>query len=370
LKDKMKGLVVGLLVGSMVTGSMAYAANSKTINGVLKELKFKLDGTDKPGANSTGILYDGSVYVPVKSVGAAIGKPVSYDSKTGTVSIGASAIAVYKGGTVTLAEYDVFVAANAFYFGQGAPTDKTLAVKQLIALKLLAAKSEKKFAKEAETAAADSLEQVEAYFGSRDELLKQLATAKLTEAELKQFIKRHFLTGKSVEALVDDKAIKAEYDRQSQADSAAFVNASVRHILVATSDASTGQALRTEDEALARAKEVQTKLKAGGDFAKLAKDYSDDPGSKDNGGLYADAPIAQYVEAFKKAAAELPLNQISDPVKTEFGYHVMKVESRTVLTVDKAKEQLLSGLLQQTFQTYLDKQLPSLIQSIKFPANP
>jgi foldase protein PrsA len=364
MRDKFKGLVVGLLLGSMITGSMAYAANSKTINVIIRDLKFKLDGTSKPSASASGIIYNNSVYVPVKSVAGAIGKPVTYDAKTGTVSIGTSGIAVYQGGTVTQAEFDAFLAANAFYYGQTAPSDKQLAVKQLIAIKLLAAKSEKALSKEAASTVAADMQQLTEYFGSAENVASQLKSAKLTESQLKLFIKRQFLAGKTLEGMVGSQTLQAEYDRQRKADSAAFVTASVRHILIATTNNETGEAVRKDEEALARAKEVLTKLKAGGDFAALAKEYSDDPGSKDTGGLYADAPLSQYVEPFKKAGADLPLNQISEPVLTDFGYHVMKVESRTVHTLEQVKDQLLPGLLNQTFQKYIDNEVPALIKSI------
>jgi foldase protein PrsA len=368
MRDKLKGLAVGLLIGSLVTGSMAYAANSKTINVILQDLKFKLDGTVKPNANATGIIYKDTVYVPIKSVAGVTGKPATFDKKTGTVSIGISEIAKYKGGTITLKELDVYAAASTFYFGQPAPTDQEAAVKQLIAIKLLAAKQEKALSKEANNAVASALTQMKAYLGSAEEFANQLKSANLTEAELKLFIKQQFLASKALEGMIDNKTLQAEYDRQRKADSAAFVTASVRHILIATTNAQTGEAIRKDEEALARAKEVQEKLKAGGDFTALAKEYSDDPGSKDSGGLYADSQLTDFVEPFKKAGAELPLNQISDPVKTEYGYHVMKVESRTVHTLDQVKDGLISGLINVTYQNYISNELPKLITSIKIPA--
>ncbi|RED58588.1 peptidylprolyl isomerase [Cohnella lupini] len=367
MRDKLKGLVVGLLIGSLVTGSMAYAANGKTINVILRDLKFKLDGTDKPSASSTGIVYDNTVYVPIRSVAGAIGKPVAFDNKTGTVSIGASSIAVYKGGTITLAELDAYEAASSFIFGPPAQADKELAVKNLIAIKLLSAKAEAAFGKEATSVAATEWKNMAQNLGSAEQMTAALKTAKLTESDIKLFIKQQFLTGKALESMIDRPMLQAEYDRQRQADSAAFVIADIRHILVATTDNDTGKAIRTEEEALARAKEAQGKLKAGGTFEALAKEYSDDPGSKETGGLYADAPLSQYVEAFKKAGAELPLNEISEPIKSEFGYHIMKVESRVVQTLEQVKSQLLPSLINQAFQNYFDKNLPALIQSIKLP---
>ena len=83
----------------------------------------------------------------------------------------------------------------------------------------------------------------------------------------------------------------------------------VRHILV-------------KDEA--KAKEALAKVKAGGDFAALAKQYSEDPGSKDNGGIYPSVTKGQMVPEFEKATFGLQPNQISDLVKTQFGYHIVQ----------------------------------------------
>ena len=104
------------------------------------------------------------------------------------------------------------------------------------------------------------------------------------------------------------------------------------------------------------AKEVKTKLDAGEDFAKVAKEYSEDPGSADNGGLYENTPVSNWVEAFKEAAKTLPINKISDPVETEYGYHVMKVESRTEadyskLTDEQKKHSKANWLLQRSIRS-------------------
>lgn len=86
----------------------------------------------------------------------------------------------------------------------------------------------------------------------------------------------------------------------------------VRHILV-----------KTEQQA----QDIKKQLESGADFAALAKKYSDDPGSKDNGGLYKNVEHGKMVPEFDKAAFSLPVGKISDPVKTNFGYHVLKVDA-------------------------------------------
>src|SRR5690606_29623647 len=96
----------------------------------------------------------------------------------------------------------------------------------------------------------------------------------------------------------------------------------VNHILVAFEPEEKKK--RSDAEAKKRAEEVKKKLESGEDFKKLAKQYSDDPGSKDTGGL-VEGSADQFVPEFANIVRTLELNKISDPVKTEYGYHIVKV---------------------------------------------
>lgn len=93
----------------------------------------------------------------------------------------------------------------------------------------------------------------------------------------------------------------------------------IAHILVEVNDEV------TEADASATIDEVYEKVLAGGDFAELAKEYSSDPGSAEIGGdLGFNAP-GTFVEAFEAVAYNLALNEMSTPVQTEFGFHLIKV---------------------------------------------
>ncbi len=86
---------------------------------------------------------------------------------------------------------------------------------------------------------------------------------------------------------------------------------------------------RDEAQALARIIEVQQKVGAGEDFAELAKQYSDDTSSAANGGdLGWFAKGSGLIQAFEDAALALQAGQVSDPVKTDYGYHLIKVDER------------------------------------------
>jgi parvulin-like peptidyl-prolyl isomerase len=119
----------------------------------------------------------------------------------------------------------------------------------------------------------------------------------------------------------------------------------VSHILIGTNDPS-GKVLRSEAEALQRANEVYQKATApGADYAALAKEYSDDPGSKEKGGAYGPYPVEQFktmgfVKEFVDAALALKVGQISKPVKTQFGYHILKLNDRSLPKGDDYKKEL------------------------------
>jgi peptidyl-prolyl cis-trans isomerase C len=129
--------------------------------------------------------------------------------------------------------------------------------------------------------------------------------------------------GKS--ALTDDAMHKVYDEAVKQMGNEEEVHA--RHILVAT-----------EDEA----KAIEDQLKKGADFAALAKEKSKDPGAADGGDL-GYFTKDQMVPEFSDAAFKLEKGQISDPVHTQFGWHIIKVEDKRTKptpTFDQVKAQL------------------------------
>jgi peptidyl-prolyl cis-trans isomerase C len=97
----------------------------------------------------------------------------------------------------------------------------------------------------------------------------------------------------------------------------------IRHILVSTGNC-------TEEQARKRAEEILQKVRSGADFAKLAKEFSDDPGSKQNGGSLGAIPRSQvaalFVPEFAKAVEALQPGQVSDLVKTQYGFHIIRLD--------------------------------------------
>jgi len=137
----------------------------------------------------------------------------------------------------------------------------------------------------------------------------------------------------------DEAAERAYYDAHKND----FETAKARHILISVKGApgAPGKDKKplTDEEALAKAKDIREKIVKGGDFAALAKVESDDPGSAANGGEYT-VSHNQMVKEFDAAVWSLPIGQVSEPVKTQFGYHIIQVESRGVKPFEEAKLQI------------------------------
>jgi len=136
---------------------------------------------------------------------------------------------------------------------------------------------------------------------------------------------------------ITDAQLQAQYDTFKASMGANEYK--VRHILV-----------DKEDDA----KAIIDQLNKGGDFAALAKEKSKDPGSKDNGGDLDWGPAARYVKPFADAVTSLQKGQTTAaPVKTDFGYHVIRVDDVRPLSVppfNEMKEQFRQRAQQQQIQ--------------------
>lgn len=107
-----------------------------------------------------------------------------------------------------------------------------------------------------------------------------------------------------------------------------------------------------EDEKTAN--EIMEKIKAGEDFAELAKEYSTDPGSGANGGELGFFTKGMMVQPFEEAAFSLEIGEISDPVESQFGFHIIKVTDRVDHTFEESKDRIQQHLIQQNKKSSQD----------------
>jgi peptidyl-prolyl cis-trans isomerase D len=122
---------------------------------------------------------------------------------------------------------------------------------------------------------------------------------------------------------VDDAQLKTFYDEQKAKTPERFMQAEQRrvsHILLPVNDPKDDAAVK------AKAEGIFKRAQAGEDFAKLAKEYSQDPGSAAQGGDLGWAERKVYVGPFADAAFSMKVGEIRGPVKTQFGYHILKLD--------------------------------------------
>lgn len=160
------------------------------------------------------------------------------------------------------------------------------------------------------------------------------------EDELKEKMKPEIALEKAIRATVTDKDVKDNHKPEMK----------VSHILV-------------KDEKTA--KEVKEKINNGEDFTALAKQYSEDTGSKEQGGEIAGFAPGQTVKEFEEAAYKLDAGQVSEPIKTSFGYHIIKVTDKKELKpFDEVKDSIRKDLEQQRLQDATGKWKQQVINDL------
>lgn len=137
------------------------------------------------------------------------------------------------------------------------------------------------------------------------------------------------------EIVVSDVDIKNAYQNYVQ-----NLPKTVKHILI-TTDA------RSEAEAKKRADEAYAQLQVGTSFAQVASQYSEDAESKNKGGVISSYASGQFSDSFDQAVKNTTVGQTSVPVKTNFGYHIIHVDSQQAQSIESLKEQLITQVKKQ-----------------------
>ena len=247
---------------------------------------------------------------------------------SGTKSVPADAVAVVGNTTITKTQFNFLLdGAKRTYAARKTPFPKvgTTQYKSLQdqAMQYLVQETElEQKAKDMGVAVTDKdvtkrLAQIkQQYFGGDEKKYQaQLKSQGLTEVQIKQDLHAQILSEKlynkvTANVKVTDKDIAAYY-AEHKSDYSQAASRDVRHILV-------------NNKKLAD--QLESQLKGGADFAKLAKKYSKDPGSAANGGKLT-VSKGQTVAPFDKVAFTLKTNELSAPVHTQYGWHIIQALS-------------------------------------------
>lgn len=194
------------------------------------------------------------------------------------------------------------------------------------------------------------IESMANYYGGMEALDNAMKSYNMTMEDMKDNVKMNLSLKKLVGSniIISDEEIVSYFEENKESfNQEEQVNAS--HVLV-------------ESEELA--KEIREKLVAGEDIAELAKEYSTDEGTKNNGGNLGFFGRGEMVESFDKAAFTLNIGEISEPIKSNYGYHVIIVNEKKEAKLanledskDDIKEMLLEAQIPEAFNEWYEQKI-------------
>jgi peptidyl-prolyl cis-trans isomerase C len=198
-----------------------------------------------------------------------------------------------------------------------------------------------------------------------EKLDKDKATAQRMEDAVDSILAQDYLRSKlaKVEKVTDDQTTKYYEAHKAELITPATVKA--QHILIKVDPNAKPEESKG---ALAKALKLRKDLDGGADFAALAEQYSDDPGSKTSGGDLGYFARDRMVPEFSSAAFKLKKGEISEPIKSAFGYHIIKVndiKAENQMSLKEAAPRIRSILENQRRREALDRDVERLKKKYK-----
>ncbi len=226
---------------------------------------------------------------------------------------------------------------------------------QIAQQKLLMAAAKKAGITASPEARESALQEQYTLAGGEEKFLEVLANNGMDLEFVKTSIKSNLIIENYLEGIFADEIQVADEELQKvyQDDK----TASVRHILLLTQ----GKSDEEKAEIYKRMEEFLARIQKGEDFAELANEYSEDPGSNTQGGLYENFGKGQMVPPFEEAAFTVPVGETSDIVETAYGYHIIHVVDRKKETrpLDEIRAEMEETLKQakqaEAFQAYMEE---------------
>jgi peptidyl-prolyl cis-trans isomerase C len=317
-------------------------------------------------------LFENRMLYVYLFVGVAILVVVGCDPAEPAANVDSQArkVVTFDGGDVTQGELDEFAERSGFgNLSKDDPQYQT-AVQQIMP-QLVGIEIAKAYAQEQNITVSDEevdrqIAKIKAQVGdqarssgqdlSNQEAYEQaLKQNNITEDQLREDIRENLPVQKVQErvtgdAAPSDKEIQNYYEKNKEAQFTTPEQRCVRHILF-------------NKDQKEKAEDIKQQLENGGDFAKLAKENSQDPGSAENGGDLGCLGKGETVPEFEQAAFGAEQGEIVGPVKTEFGYHILQVtdvkpeQTRSLQEVEsQIRSQLATEKQSEAFNKWIEEQ--------------
>jgi len=200
--------------------------------------------------------------------------------------------------------------------------------------------------------------------GGKENFLKRIGGDGITLETVQQDVEKEMTVRKYFDKIYAETKVSEQEIKDAYAGDK---TASVRHILLLTQ----GQSDSVKTAKRKQMEEILKRAKAGEDFASLAKEFSEDPGSKQTGGLYSDFPKGRMVKAFEDAAFSVPVGSISDVVETPYGFHILQIIDRKKESkpYEEAKKEIEDQLLRSKRRNANSDTLEKLKKDADYQSN-
>jgi len=198
--------------------------------------------------------------------------------------------------------------------------------------------------------------------GGEEQFLQMLTQAGVSMDHVKENIETDLLIQAYLDSQLEELTQVTEDEIQQVYET--DKTASVRHILLLTQ----GKTDEEKTEIRKAMEDILARARAGEDFAELAQQYTEDPGSKESGGLYEDFGRGRMVKPFEDAAFSVPVGEISDLVETQYGYHILKIieRKRETRSFEEARSEIETQLRQGKQGTAVQEYIVRLKEDVGF----
>ena len=206
----------------------------------------------------------------------------------------------------------------------------------------------------------NKLEEIYASSGGKEAFINRISQQGITLEFVENDVRENLIITEFTKTAAAGEPTEEEIREEYESDK----TATVRHILMLTQ----GKSDSAKKVIYGEMEKLLERARAGEDFAELAKQYTEDPGSKETGGLYENFPRGRMVKPFEDAAFNLEIGSISDIVETTYGYHILKIENRKKETrpFEEVKEEITTRLRSMNSQNAYRNLMDSLKEKYKY----